>query len=128
MSNHKKPLWRIWEKLAVLQSGFRDLKEAIELFLWQQERAAQTEIYTFNSVVSLECPWPEAMPPGFKEEALRRAKREATTQLAERLMEYATVSERDTMLGRSAVVQIKLGVISPEPKRFRNQEEDANGM
>lgn len=124
MSNeHKKPLWRIYEKLAVLQSGFREMKEKVEEFLWNQERATQAEIYTFNSIVSLETPLPDMMPPGFKAEALRRAKREATEQLAQRLMEYATVSERDTILGRSAVVQIKLGIISPEPMRFRDREE-----
>lgn len=121
---HKKPLWRIWEKLAVLQSGFWELKEKVEEFLWHQERATQAEIYTFNSVVSLETPYPNMMPPGFEEEALQRAKKEATRQLAERLMEYATVSEADTIFGRSAVVQIKLGIVSPQATRFRDHEEE----
>ena len=120
---HKKPLWRIYEKLAVLQSTFRDVREKLDEFLWNQERATQAEIYTFNSMVSLECPWPDMMPPGFKEEALRRAKLEATRQLADRLMEYATVSEVDTPLGRSAKVQIKLGIVSPQVTRFHNREE-----
>ena len=109
---HKKPLWRIYEKLAVLQSMFREVREKIDALIWQEEKGHRVEIYTFHSMVCLENPYPSAMPPGFKEEALRRAKKEAVRQLAEQLMNYATVTEQDTPMGRYATVQIRLGIVS----------------
>lgn len=122
MSNiHKKPLWRIYEKLAVLQSGFRDLRDKIEQLLWENEGEPRVEIYTFRCAASLESPYPNMEPPGFRAEAARRAKKEAVHQLAEQLMNYATVTEEDSYMGRTAVVQIKLGIVSQNRIRFHDR-------